>query len=110
MPGVTIMSNGKISLNGQEGVQFLIDGKTSFLTGENLITYLTAMPASSLDIVELITQPDATLDAGGDARIINLKRNTKASNGIRAIMSSNVEQGKYNRMQHNIMVETTIKR
>lgn len=110
MPGVTIMSNGKISLNGQEGVQFLIDGKTSFLTGENLITYLTAMPASSLDIVELITQPDATLDAGGDARIINLKRNTKASNGIRAIMSSNVEQGKYNRMQHNIMVETTIKK
>lgn len=110
MPGVTIMPNGKISLNGQEGVQFLIDGKTSFLTGENLITYLSAMPASSIDIVELITQPDATLDAGGDARIINLKRNTKASNGIRVIISSQVEQGKYNRMQHHIMAETTIKK
>src|SRR5690606_36296969 len=65
MPGVTILPNGSISLNGQEGVQILIDEKRNFLTAENLITFLASMPASSLETVELITQPNAVLDANG---------------------------------------------
>jgi outer membrane receptor protein involved in Fe transport len=104
MPGVTILPNGKISLNGQAGVQLLIDGKTNFIDGENLINFLSSMPASYLDIVELITQPDAGMDANGDARFINLKRAIRSSNGINVLLSTNAEQGIYNRNYHTITV------
>lgn len=110
MPGIAVLANGNISLNGLQGVQVLIDGKTHFMTGENLISYLSALPASSLDVIELITQPDASLDASGAARIINLKRNNKHSDGMRISVASNNEHGKYNRMYHNIVVETNIKK
>ena len=108
MPGVTILPNGKISLNGQAGVQLLIDGKTNFIDGENLINFLGSMPASSLDMVELITQPDAGIDANGDARFINLKRANRSSNGIDVFLSTNTEQGKYNRSYQTITVAANI--
>lgn len=110
MPGVTILPNGKISLNGQAGVQLLIDGKTNFIDGENLINFLSSMPASSLDIVELITQPDAGMDANGEARFINLKRGNRTSNGLNVFLSTNAEQGKYNRNYHNITVAANLRK
>lgn len=104
MPGVTILSNGKISLNGQAGIQLLVDGKTNFMDGENLLNFLSSMPASSLDLVELITQPDAAMDANGDARFINLKRISQHANGITVSLSTNTEQGSYTRNFQNIAI------
>lgn len=110
MPGVTVLPNGKISLNGQLGVQLLIDGKTNFIEGENLINFLSSMPASSLDLVELITQPDAGMDANGDARFINLKRTNHSSNGMDVFLSTNAEQGRYNRNYHTITVAANMRK
>ncbi|MGJ1513735.1 TonB-dependent receptor domain-containing protein [Sphingobacterium siyangense] len=104
MPGVSILANGKISLNGQVGIQLLVDGKTNFMDGENLINFLASMPAASLDVVELITQPDATMDANGDARFINLKRINRTAPGLSVSLSTNAEQGKYSRTFQNIAV------
>ncbi|MGE8424226.1 MAG: hypothetical protein ACN6PI_15430, partial [Sphingobacterium siyangense] len=104
MPGVSILANGKISLNGQAGIQLLVDGKTNFMDGENLINFLASMPAASLDVVELITQPDATMDANGDARFINLKRINRTAPGLSVSLSTNAEQGKYSRTFQNIAV------
>jgi len=108
MPGVIILPNGKISLNGEEGVQLLIDGKTNFMAGESVIAYLSSIPAASLAIVELINQPSAELDAAGSARFINLKRNSQPSKGISAVLGSNYEQGKQHRMHHNVAVEANL--
>ncbi|MGJ1409199.1 TonB-dependent receptor domain-containing protein [Sphingobacterium thalpophilum] len=107
MPSVTILPNGSISLNGQEGVQILIDEKTNFLTAENLITFLASMPASSLETVELITQPNAVLDANGHGRFINLKRANTAQKDLALIISTNAEQGKYHRNHHHLNVVFT---
>jgi len=104
MPGVSILANGAISLNGQAGIQLLVDGKTNFMNGENLINFLASMPASSLDVVELITQPDATLDANGEARFINLKQAIRKANGLTVSVATNAEQGKYSRTYQNIAV------
>jgi len=104
MPGVSILANGTISLNGQAGIQLLVDGKTNFMNGENLLNFLASMPASSLDVVELITQPDATLDANGEARFINLKQAIRKANGLTVSVASNAEQGKYSRTYQNIAV------
>lgn len=71
-PGVFIDQNGNISLKGKAGVQVYIDGKNTFLSGEQLQNYLLAMPAISVVKVEIISNPSAKYDAEGNAGIINI--------------------------------------
>lgn len=71
-PGVFIDQNGNISLKGKAGVRVYIDGKNTFLSGEQLQNYLQAMPAISVVKVEIISNPSAKYDAEGNAGIINI--------------------------------------
>lgn len=71
-PGVFIDQNGNISLKGKAGVRVYIDGKNTFLSGEQLQNYLQAMPAASVVKIEIISNPSAKYDAEGNAGIINI--------------------------------------
>ncbi|HTF02459.1 MAG TPA: TonB-dependent receptor [Bacteroidia bacterium] len=71
-PGVFIDQNGNISLKGKAGVQVYVDGKNTFLSGEQLQNYLQAMPAQSVVKIEIISNPSAKYDAQGNAGIINI--------------------------------------
>lgn len=75
VPSVTTDTDGKPSLRGNENVMVLIDGKPSGLAGTNL----SQLPASSIQAIEVITNPSAKYDPDGTAGIINiiLKKNTK---------------------------------
>lgn len=79
LPGVTVTPDDRISLNGKS-VQIYIDGKATTLSGEALNGLLKGISSSSIQKVELITQPSAKYDAAGNGAIINLirKRNYKA--------------------------------
>ena len=59
LPGVYINSNGTVSLNGKNGTKVLIDGKPTYLQGEELVSFLKSTPATSLDKIEIITNPSA---------------------------------------------------
>ena len=65
MPGVQIQSNGNILLDGQGGINVLMNGKTTYLSGETLINYLRSIPASTVEKIELINNPSSHLDAAG---------------------------------------------
>ncbi|MBC6988710.1 outer membrane beta-barrel family protein [Hymenobacter sp. BT491] len=71
-PGVAVDQDGNLQLNGKAGVQVLLDGKRSYLSGKELQALLQAMPADNLKSLELITNPSAKYDAAGSAGIINL--------------------------------------
>lgn len=73
MPGVLIQSNGTILLDGQAGINVLINGKTTYLSGETLINYLRSIPASSVDKIELINNPSSHHDAAGKTGLINIE-------------------------------------
>ncbi len=69
IPGV-IVSQGNLSMIGQNGVTILINGKsTQYMDMQSL---LAAMPAENIKRVELIHQPGAEFDASGTGAIINI--------------------------------------
>jgi hypothetical protein len=72
-PGITVDNNGVISLKGKQGVIILIDGKQTYLGGNDLVNYLRSLTASQLDQIEIMSQPPAKYDASGNSGLINIK-------------------------------------
>ena len=97
VPSVQTDIDGNVSLRGSSGVRVLIDGKPSLIAGGNVAQILQSIPASSIESVELITNPSAKYDAEGQSGIINivLKKNKKLGlNGSVALTAGN--QDNYN--------------
>lgn len=77
IPSVEVDIDGNVSLRGSQNVTVLIDGKPSGLTGSSRQAVLDQLPASSIEFVEIITNPSAKYDPDGMGGIINiiLKKN-----------------------------------
>lgn len=92
VPSVQTDIEGNVSLRGSAGVRVLIDGKPSLIAGGNIAQILQSIPASSIESVELITNPSAKYDAEGQSGIINivLKKNKKLGfNGNLSLSAGN---------------------
>lgn len=77
VPSVSVDIDGNVSLRGSSNVQILIDGRPSGMSGAAQNAFLEQIPASSIDRVEVITNPSAKYDPDGMAGILNiiLKKN-----------------------------------
>ncbi|WP_442589862.1 outer membrane beta-barrel protein [Pedobacter sp. AW31-3R] len=92
VPSIQTDVDGNVSLRGSTGVRVLIDGKPSLIAGGDIAQILQSIPASSIETVEVITNPSAKYDAEGQSGIINivLKRNKKLGlNGNVALTAGN---------------------
>lgn len=76
IPSVEVDNDGNISLRGSGNVMILIDGRPSAMTS-GAEGALDGIPASSIERIELVTNPSAKYDPDGTAGIINivLKKN-----------------------------------
>jgi len=72
-PGITIDNEGEISLKGKQQVLVMLDGKPALLGPVELANLLRTMPASSVDQIEIMTNPSAKYDAAGNSGIINIR-------------------------------------
>ena len=59
VPSVQVDVDGNVSLRGSPDVQILINGKPSPLLGSNIADALQQIPASSVEKIEVITNPSA---------------------------------------------------
>lgn len=77
IPSVTVDIDGNVALRGNSNVTIFIDGKPSGLMGSSMVAILDQIPASSIESIEVITNPSARYDAQGSAGILNivLKKN-----------------------------------
>jgi len=77
IPAVDVDIDGNISLRGSSNVRILIDGKPSGLSNADNSALLEQIPSSTIETVEIITNPSAKYDPDGMSGIINvvLKRN-----------------------------------
>jgi len=71
-PGVNVDKDDNISLMGRQGVNVTIDGRQTYMTGEQLATFLKSTDGSQIKSIELSTTRSAKDDAEGAAGIINI--------------------------------------
>ena len=80
-PGVMVDKDDNLSLSGKNGVQVYIDGRPTPLAGADLAAYLKSLQSSSIEAIEIITNPSAKYDAAGNAGIINIRLKKNKSYG-----------------------------
>lgn len=82
IPSITTDIDGNVSLRGSGSFTVLIDGRPSIMDAQDI---LQQIPASSIETIEIITNPSAKYDPEGTAGIINIvlkKTNLAGSGGI----------------------------
>jgi outer membrane receptor protein involved in Fe transport len=89
-PGIVIDNNDNISVKGKSGVIILIDGKQTYLSGQDLANFLRNMPSNQLDQIEIMTQPSAKYDASGNSGIINIKTKKSKANGFNGSINNSM--------------------
>jgi hypothetical protein len=94
-PGVIVSAGESISIRGRSGVIFMIDGKPSPMSAQDMANYLKAMPSSSIERVEIITNPSAKYDAAGNAGIIDIRLKKDKNQGTNGSFTTSYSQGVY---------------
>ena len=94
IPSVSVDIDGNVSLRGSQNVQVLIDGKPSGMSSAEILDML---PASSIERIEIMTNPSAKYNPEGMSGIINIVMKKEKSAGFNGMASVNVGTGdKYN--------------
>lgn len=99
VPSVQVDIDGTVTLRGSSNVLFMMNGKSSPLLKKNSAEVLQQLPASSIEKIEVITNPSAKYNPEGTAGIINivLKKNTML--GVNGNLTAN--GGNQNRLNGN---------
>jgi hypothetical protein len=107
-PGVTVDQHGNINLNGKS-VLVLINGRATYMSGQDLANYLKSMPGSTLDKIELMDAPPARYDANGNG-VINIRLKKSTILGLTGNVSLGVSQGMYARTNDAINLNYNYKK
>ncbi len=99
-PGVQVDPNGAISLKGK-GVTIFIDDKPTYLSGADLENYLRSLSSSTLDQIELMTNPPARYDAAGNGGVINIRTKKNKLKGFNGSLNLSYIQGIYGRTNNS---------
>ncbi|NNJ53005.1 MAG: TonB-dependent receptor [Ignavibacteriaceae bacterium] len=86
VPSVQVDIEGNVSLRGSQSFTVLIDGRPSILDAQDA---LQQVAASSIDKIEIITNPSAKYDPEGTAGIINIILKKNLSSGWNGIVNAN---------------------
>jgi len=96
-PGVTIDKDDNISLKGKQGVTVMINDKLTYLSAAQLATLLRSTDGTTIQSIEIITNPSAKYDASGNSGIINIKLKKNKQSGTNGSITEGVGYGKYGR-------------
>lgn len=89
-PGITVDKDGNISMRGKSGVKVMIDDRLTYLNASDLANYLKSLPATSLDQLEIMTNPSAKYDASGNSGIINIRTKKLQKAGLNGNIGSSL--------------------
>lgn len=92
-PGVHVENESNITLNGKSGVQILLDGKQTYLSGKELTDLLKSISSNTIKSIEVINSPTARFDAAGAAGIINIITKKNQTKGINGSMTTGLAYG-----------------
>lgn len=89
-PSVEVDIDGNVSLRGSSNFTVLIDGRPSILNGSDA---LKQIPSSTIENIEIITNPSVKYDPDGMAGIINIVMKKNILAGVNGIINLNLGTG-----------------
>jgi outer membrane receptor protein involved in Fe transport len=96
IPSVEVDQDGRVMLRGEGSVTVLIDGRPSSLSGGNGKSLLDALPAGSIERIEVVTNPSAKYDPDGTSGIINIVLKKNKLRGFNGLITTNIGSGNLN--------------
>ncbi|MDD3044104.1 MAG: TonB-dependent receptor [Candidatus Delongbacteria bacterium] len=90
IPSVNVDINGGITLRNTSNITFFVNGKPSALLRNNPSAVSDLIPASSIEKIEIITNPSAKYKPDGVGGIINIVLKKNMSEGLNGQISANV--------------------
>jgi len=104
LPGVQVTADGQITLNGKSGVNVSMDGKTTYLSADDLANLLTNTPSSDIQKIEIMTNPSAKYDAEGTGGIINIIRKKNTKSGLNGTVTGSFGRGHFDRENGSLVL------
>ncbi|HYK77573.1 MAG TPA: TonB-dependent receptor [Daejeonella sp.] len=108
-PGITIDQNENIAMRGKQGVQVMINGKLTHMSGQDLAHMLKSMSAGEIDKIDLITNPSARYDASGNSGIIDIKLKKGNNVGTNGNLTLSYGQGIYSKLNPSVNLNSRSK-
>lgn len=102
LPGVTITKDGEIKVRGKSGVTVMIDGEPVEIGGNQLKNMLKSTPGATLQSIEVMNNPSASMDAAGNGGVINFKFKKKMTKGFNGAINSGIGWGRYLKTDHSL--------
>ncbi|WP_437919319.1 TonB-dependent receptor domain-containing protein [Sphingobacterium sp. LRF_L2] len=96
-PGVSVDKDENLQLMGQQGVNVTIDGRQTFMSGEQLATFLKAMNGDQIKSVEVSTVRSAKDDAEGSVGTINIVLKKNRLEGFNGTFIASAAHGEHPR-------------
>ena len=100
-PGVIVDQNGAISLKGKNNVKVFVDDKPTYLSGTDLENYLRSLSSSTIDQIELMTNPPAKYDASGTGGVINIRTKRSKAVGFNGGLNLSYSQGRFGKTNNS---------
>ncbi|QNK64616.1 TonB-dependent receptor [Pedobacter sp. PAMC26386] len=101
-PGIRLDKDDNIIFKGKNGVNVMIDGKMTYMSGNELTAYLKLLPGSVMSKIELMSSPPSSFDAAGSAGIINIKLKRSKMTGMNGTANAGAGYGKYGKVNAGI--------
>jgi len=92
-PGVSLDNDNNLQLMGQSGVKVTIDGRQTYMTGEQLTTLLKSTDGNQIKSVEVIKSRSARDDAEGAVGTINIVMKKNKMEGFNGNFSATAGLG-----------------
>ena len=89
-PSIRVDISGDVFLRGNSNFTVLIDGKPSVLQGSEA---LQQIPASTIENIEIITNPSVKYDPDGTAGIININTKKNRLDGLAGVINATAGTG-----------------
>lgn len=103
-PGVAVTDDGKVSIKGRPGGLIMINGKQTYLSGDQLINLLRGLQASEITRIEVLSNPSAKEDAAATGGLIDIVLKKPVRKGFNGNLTVDGGTGRGARMGASLAV------
>lgn len=101
-PGISVDQDGNISMRGRRGVNVMLNGKMTYLSGTQLANLLRTTTANQIARIEVISNPSSKYDAEGNSGIVNIVMRKDQKLGTNGIVVLSYGRGKYGKSANGV--------